>query len=75
MTVFKNVALSKNFDYANKFNRKLALNFEVSLPTADGINPDYNYMEEYIRAIEKLVIKDVVKYKDEIIKQTKHVSN
>jgi len=71
MTVFKNVALSKNFDYANKFNRKLALNFIVSLPTTDGSNLDYEYMEKYIRVIEKIVVKDVVAYKDKEIKETK----
>ena len=75
MTVFKKVALSKNFDYANKFNRKLALDFIVSLPTLDGINLDYDYMEKYIRVIEKLTIKNVVEYKDEIINLTKQVCN
>ena len=75
ITVFKKVALSKNFDYANKFNRKLALEFTVSLPSSDGINPDYKYMEKYIRVIEKLAIKDVVEYKDKIIKETKQICN
>ena len=75
MTVFKKVALSKNFDYANKFNRKLALDFIVSLPTSDGINLDYDYMEKYIRVIEKLTIKNVVEYKDKVIDITKKVCN
>ena len=30
-----------------------------------------NYMENYIRAIEKLTIKDVVEYKDKMIALTK----
>ena len=73
MTVFKKVALNKNFDYANKFNRKLALDFDIPLPSKDGINPDYDYMEKYITAIEKLTIKNVVEYKDKIIEKTKQV--
>lgn len=39
----------------------------------DGFIPDFEYMERYIKAIEKLVIKDVVKYKDEMIEKTKDV--
>ena len=31
------------------------------------------FIEKYIRAIEKIVIADVVKYKDEIIAKTKEV--
>lgn len=73
MTIFKKVALSKNFDYANKFNRKLALEFVVMLPTIDGTNLDYDYMEKYITAIEKLTIKNVVEYKDDIIAKTKEI--
>ena len=73
MTIFKKVALSKNFDYANKFNRKLALEFVVMLPTIDGTNLDYDYMEKYITTIEKLTIKNVVEYKDSIIAKTKEI--
>jgi len=75
MTVFKKVALNKNFDYANKFNRKLALDFDVPLPSLDGINPDYEYMGKYITTIEKLTIKNVVEYKDKVINLTKKVCN
>lgn len=37
----------------------------------DGYIPDWNFMEKYIRAIEKIVIADVVKYKDDVISRTK----
>lgn len=40
----------------------------------DGYIPDWEYMEKYIRAIEKIVIKDVVKYKDEAIRKMKEVT-
>lgn len=36
-----------------------------------GYIPDWSFMETYIRAIEKVTISDVVKYKDEIIQKTK----
>ena len=39
----------------------------------DGYIPDWDYMAKYIRAIEKIVIKNVVQYKDEVIAQTKAV--
>lgn len=46
---------------------------EFLLPvTCDG-TPDWAYMEKYIRAIEKVVIKDVVDYKDSIIAKTKEI--
>lgn len=37
----------------------------------DGFIPDWDYMAEYIRAVEKLVIKDVVSFKDEFVKTAK----
>lgn len=47
----------------------------IYLPvTADG-EPDFDYMERYIRAIEKLTIADVVKYKDKVIDTTKMLVN
>ena len=47
----------------------------IYLPvTADG-EPDFDYMERYIRAIEKLTIADVVKYKDKVIGTTKMLVN
>ena len=39
----------------------------------DGYIPDWNFMEKYIRAIEKIVIADVVQYKDTMISKTKEV--
>lgn len=39
----------------------------------NGFIPDFDYMEKYIRAIQKKVIADVVNYKDTIIKHAKKV--
>ena len=39
--------------------------------TVDDI--DFDYMERYIRATEKSVIADVVRYKDRVIEETKKI--
>ena len=39
----------------------------------EGFVPDWEYMENYIRAMEKVVIRDVVVWKDEMIEKTKMV--
>ena len=39
----------------------------------NGYIPDWNFMEKYIKAIEKIVITDVIQYKDAIISKTKEV--
>ena len=44
----------------------------VYLPTKDG-TPDYDSMETFISAVQKLVIKDVVKYAEDKINATKKV--
>ena len=38
-----------------------------------GFIPDWEYMEKYIKATEKVVIRDVVEWKNEMIKKTKEV--
>ena len=63
------------WSYAVKFNRALVCELMVELPvTVDG-EPDFDYMERYIRAIEKLAIANVVKYKDKVIDTTKMLIN
>ena len=46
---------------------------EFLLPITCDNTPDWTYMKKYIRAIEKVVIKDVVDYKDSIIAKTKEI--
>ena len=40
----------------------------------DGYIPDWEYMEKYIKATEKEIIKEVVLYKDEVIKKAKEIA-
>ena len=60
------------FDYSNKFNRKIAQEFLIELPMERG-KIDYKFMEDFIKVVEKLVIKDVVIWMDKKIEATKQV--
>ena len=62
------------FDYGHNFYAKDADALDIMLPEKDG-KPDYSYMETLISAVQKLVIKDVVKYSDTKINATKKVVN
>lgn len=59
-------------------NRKELLNkikeLYIDLPMIDG-EIDYNFMETYIRAVEKKAIQNVVKWKNLEITKTKQVVN
>ena len=45
----------------------------LNLPVGNDSQPDWNYMERYIHATEKLVIADAVKWKDQQIATTKQI--
>ena len=66
-------AAGNGWSYAVKFNRKLVVDIDVLLPVKSDGTPDFKYMERYIRAVEKVVIADVVKYKDKMISISKTV--
>ena len=66
---------TKRFSYNNMATWNKLRNVEISLPVLQSGEIDFDYMERYIRAIEKLVIVDVVKYKDKVIATTKKVVN
>lgn len=52
---FRKSALTKGFDYSNKFRKDIAIKLKVRLPIdADG-NPDWQYMKDYMRSIETKV--------------------
>ena len=44
-----------------------------SIYHSDGYIPDFDYMGKYIKAMQKQVIMDVIKYKDDIISRAKKV--
>ncbi len=57
------------FDYSNNFYASDADELNIQLPTKNN-KPDYATMETFIKAVEKLVIKDVVQYTDKRIAAT-----
>ncbi|MDR2660660.1 MAG: restriction endonuclease subunit S [Lactobacillaceae bacterium] len=50
-------------------------NTKIKLPITDTGDIDFNYMIKYIRAIEKLVIRGVIEWKDKQIEATKNITN
>lgn len=65
--------LPKLFSYNNMATWNKLKTIEVSLPVTSDDNINFDYMERYIRAIEKLAIADVAQYKDKLIAVTKQV--
>lgn len=65
--------LPKLFSYNNMATWNKLKAIEVSLPVTLSGDIDFDYMERYIRAIEKLAIADVAKCKDKLIAATKQV--
>lgn len=57
------VANAGQFSYSRNFYAKDADELDILLPIKNN-QPDYDYMETYIKAIQKLVIKGVVDFAD-----------
>lgn len=66
VSLFKKSAKGR-FDYASKFNRAIAKEMFISLPINVSNEIDYTFMQHFISALEKLIVKGVVKYKDEVL--------
>ena len=61
------------YSYKNKLGGwNVVKNKYIQLPTKDK-KPDYNFMQNLVRAIEKLVIKEVVLYAEKKIQATQEV--
>ncbi len=62
---------TRKFDYSNNFYASDADELNIMLPVNSDDSPDYTFMETFISAVQKLVIKDVVLYADKKIAATK----
>lgn len=51
VSVFKGSAISKGFDYGNKFRRDIAVDLIIKLPAKPDGEPDWDYMESYMKAV------------------------
>lgn len=58
------VSVKGKYSYGDKFNRTKAAEEQVCLPITEKGEIDYTFMETYIEAIEKLILKDVIDWKD-----------
>lgn len=52
LSVFRNRAINANFDYVNKFTRESAKEMKIKLPADKDGNPNFSYMEEYMKKQE-----------------------
>lgn len=59
------------FSFGKKLRSSQSFNFRIFLPVTPDGSPDYAFMETFISAVQKLVIKDVVLYADKKIAATK----
>ena len=50
----------KTYSYWTKFNRKAMWNTQINLPVNSDNQINYNLIETYVKATQKLVIKDLV---------------
>ena len=73
-TCIHNVANSGKFSYSRNFYAKDANELNILLPVEDG-EIDYNFMNRIGRAIEKMVIKDVVQWSDKRLEISKKEKN
>lgn len=65
-----------NFKWGeSSFNEDVLNDVELILPVTPENELDFEYMETYIRAIEKVVIRGVVEWKNKVIEATKSVVN
>ena len=69
-TAIHKVSHAGQFSYSRNFYATDADELTISLPATNGV-PAYAYMEVFIKAVQKLVIKEVVVYADRKIAATR----
>ncbi|WP_187890230.1 restriction endonuclease subunit S [Helicobacter pylori] len=74
VVAFKKVACGR-FDYGNKFNRKIASEMSIILPTNPHGGIDFHFMHTLINALMKQTIQGVVEYSSAKIQAAKEVIN
>lgn len=63
-----------NFEWGiTSFALEILADIDIELPVTQDNTIDFEYREKYIRVIQKITIKDVVKYKDKVINKTKDI--
>lgn len=70
-TIIEKQLLGK-YDFGHKLRASQTYDMEFQIPTQNN-QPDYTFMSDFIKVIEKLVIKDLVEWTDKQIQVTKEV--
>ena len=65
--------LTSDFGYSNMCSWAKIKDFSIKLPVKETEEIDWGFMHKYIRAMEKVVIKDVVQWKDKELALTKNI--
>lgn len=65
--------LTSDFGYSNMCSWTKIKDFSIKLPVKETEEIDWDFMHKYIRAMEKVVIKDVVQWKDKELALTKNI--
>ncbi len=58
-TILRKTALTKGFDYGNKFRRDIAMKLSIKLPVLKKDSPHWVYMETYMRNLQKNAINSL----------------
>lgn len=64
-------SLLGKFSYGHKLRSSKSLGFKMLLPALTSDLPDYGYMETFMRAVQKLVVRDVADFAANRISATK----
>ncbi len=62
-TIFKQTSLTQNYDYGNKFTRDSAKSLIIRLPADATGEPNWQYMENYMKNIESNVREKIHQHK------------
>lgn len=65
--------LGVHYDYGTKFNRERIKSTQIKLPINSSNEPDFEYMQNLIMGIQKIIIKSMVNYINKQIKTTKNM--
>ena len=63
------------FSYSHKPGMRIYKALDIELPVTSAGAIDFDFMENYITAIEKQSIRGVIEYKDKVIQTTKNMVN
>lgn len=66
-------ALACKYHWGDSISKKKIQDDVIQLPVTPSGEPDYEFMEIYMRATEKLAIKDAILLKDRITEETKKI--